>query len=96
MQAIAEADPALPPAQLYAHEARGLGLVVVSVAQPRVQAAARLLAQAWPVDPAQLDTALAQLAARYGAAPSLQRLGCILLDAAAADLAVPDSGLSLH
>lgn len=96
LQAIAAADPALPPAQLYAHEARGLGLVVISVAQPQVQAAPRLLAQAWPVDPAQLDTALAQLAARYGAAPALQRLGCILLDATASDLGVPDAGISLH
>jgi hypothetical protein len=72
-------DPALPPPRLYAHEAPGLGVVVVSAAQSQ-PSHARMLAHGWP-------------AARYGAAGPLHRLGRIVLDPAAAALAVPPESL---
>jgi hypothetical protein len=91
---IAEADAALPPPQLYAHEARGLGLVVVSVAQPG--ASPRLLAEAWPLDAAGVEAGIAELAQRFGATAGLQRLGGIVLNADASDLAVPAGAPRLH
>lgn len=96
LQHLADSDPALPPAQLYAHEARGLGIVAISVAQARVQGEPRLLAHAWPLDKAGLDGGIRLLAQRYGADGTLQRLGRIGLDAAAEALAVPGSAHSVH
>lgn len=93
---LAEPDPALPPPQLFAHEARGLGVVVVSVAQVAPGRDARLLAQAWPLDRAGFDVGMPRFAARFGASAELVRLGGIGLDAKADDLAVmlPDPVVS--
>jgi len=88
VQALADADPALPQPQLFAHEARGLGIVAVSVAQALPGGGARLLATAWPLDQTGLEHGVPQLAARYGADPALQRLGRIVLDAEGKELAV--------
>lgn len=88
VQVLAEPDPALPPPQLFAHEARALGVVVVSVAQTGPDRRTRLLAQAWPLDQTGFETGLPQLAVRYGAAADLVRLGGIELNADASDLAV--------
>lgn len=96
LQLLADADPALPPPQLYAHEARGLGIVVVSVAQLPAAGRPRLLAHAWPLEPAGLDAAVAGLARRFGAAPVLHRLGRVQLDADAAALTVAAPATPLH
>lgn len=77
---IAEADPALPPAELYAHEAAGLGMAAVTVAQPSA-GKARILAHGYPLAPSALGPLLDALAGRYDATPHLHTLGKILLDA---------------
>lgn len=96
LQLLAEADPSLPAAQLYAHEARGLGVVVITAAQVGAQGQERLLAHAWPLDRAGLDAGVAQLAARFDAAPQLLRMGRLGLDAAGAELSVAAAAPSLH
>lgn len=96
LQLLAESDPALPAAQLFAHEARGLGVVVISAAQIGAQGQERLLAHCWPLDKAGLDAGVAQLAARFGAAPVLVRLGQLGLDAAGEGLSVAAAAPSLH
>lgn len=74
LQALAPADRALAPARLYAHEARGLGVVAISVAQAGPDGAPYLLARAWPLDRAGLAASLPALARRYGAEPVLQHM----------------------
>ncbi len=96
VQLLADIDPALPLPSLYAHEARGLGVVVITVAQVAPQGAARVLAHAWPLDQAALGDGVAQLAARFGASPQLQRLGRIVFDAAGAELAIIDAAPMVH
>lgn len=93
---LADPDPALPPPQLFAHEARGLGVVAVSVAQRAPGSDVRLLAQAWPLDRSGFDVAMPRFAARFGASVELVRLGGIGLDAKADDLTVilPDPVVS--
>lgn len=96
VQRLADTDPALPAPTLYAHEARGLGVVVITVAQAVAAGTARVLAHAWPLDQAALDHGVAQLAARFGASPQLQRLGRIVFDAAGTELAVADATPVVH
>lgn len=87
LQALRPADPALGPAVLFAHEARGLGVVAVTAAQASGDGW-HVLAHAWPLEAGALDGAVDELARRYGTEPGLRRLGRICLDADAADLAV--------
>ena len=96
VQVLAAPDPSLPPPRLFAHEARGLGVVVISVAQVAPDRRVRLLAQAWPLDQVGFDVGIPALAARYGASAGLERLGGIELDADAGDLAVNLPGPALH
>lgn len=96
VQVLAAADPSLPPPRLFAHEARGLGIVVVSVAQIAPDRRVRLLAHAWPLDQAGFDVGIPELATRYGASAELERLGGIELDAAGGDLAVNVPGPAVH
>lgn len=93
---LAEPDPELPAPQLFAHEARGLGVVVVSVAQIAPDRGVRLLAHAWPLDQAGFDVGVGEIAAHYGASAELVRLGRIELDADAGDLAVNLPAPALH
>jgi hypothetical protein len=95
-QRLADPDPALPAPQLFAHEARGLGVVVVSVAQVAPDRRVRLLAHAWPLDQRGFEIGIPELAARYGASQELVRLGGIELDANAADLAIAMPGPVVH
>lgn len=96
VHALAEADPALPPPQLFAHEARALGVVTVSVAQIGPDRRTRLLAHAWPLDQTGFEVGLSQLATRYGAAADLVRLGGIELNPEATDLAVNPPAPVVH
>lgn len=77
----AEADRAYEPPVLVAHEAPGLGVVAVTVAQRGDGGAARVLAHAYPLQPRALGGLVALLAARYDIAPDLHALGRIVLDA---------------
>ncbi|NII10609.1 hypothetical protein [Oleiagrimonas sp. C23AA] len=76
---LAEADPALGMPQLVAHQAPGLGTVVVSVVQ-RAGGRAHVLAHAIPLGGG-LNALLADLGARYDCAAEAEPLGCIMLDA---------------
>ncbi len=80
VESIATADPALPPPALYAHEAAGLGMAAITVAQP-TPGKARVLAHGYPLAPDALAPLLDALAKGYGAAHEVHALGRMLLDA---------------
>lgn len=65
---------------LHAHEAAGLGVVAVTVAQRGEGGHARVLAHGYPLHPKALGPLVAALADQYGIAPDLHALGHILLD----------------
>jgi len=77
---IAEAEPGYGQPELFAHEAPGLGIVAVTVAQ-RAGGAARVLAHGYPLRPEALGPLLATLADHYAAQGSVQALGRVWLDA---------------
>jgi len=76
--AVAAADA--PPPTLLAHEAAGLGVVVVTVAQRGDAGRARVLAHGYPLQPSALEPLMHLLATRYGVAAELHALGRIVLD----------------
>ncbi|WP_426661992.1 hypothetical protein [Rhodanobacter aciditrophus] len=80
LEPLATADPAGDTPQLYAHEAPGLGVVAVTVAQRGEGGRARVLAHGYPLQPQGLGPLLAALATRYGSAAELQAPGRIVLD----------------
>jgi hypothetical protein len=77
---------------LVAHEATGLGVVAVTVAQRGDGGRARALAHAYPLQPQALGPLVAALAERYGIAAELHALGRIVLDADG-HLGAPDTPL---
>lgn len=79
LETFAVADAAYDAPSLYAHEAPGLGVVAVTLAQ-RGGGHARILAHGYPLHPQALGPLVAKLADRYGIAPDLHALGRILLD----------------
>jgi len=79
VEALAEADPSAEAPRLYAHEAPGLGMAAITVAQP-VPGKARILAHGYPLAPDALVPLLETLAERYGAASEVQTLGRVMLD----------------
>ena len=91
IEALADADPAFPPPALFAHEAAGLGMAAITVAQP-VPGKARVLAHGYPLAPDALEPLLATLAERYGTASELHALGKVMLDASGA-LTAPSPAL---
>jgi hypothetical protein len=80
VEPMAEADSALPPPALYAHEAAGLGMAAITVAQP-APGKARILAHGYPLAPDALAPLLDTLVGRYGAKAEIHALGRVLLDA---------------
>ena len=80
LETLAVADPGCGPPSLFAHEAPGLGVVVISVAQRGAAGGARMLAHAYPLQPQALGPLLALLSERYGIAAELHALGRIVLD----------------
>lgn len=88
LELLAAADPRLDTPRLYAHEAPGLGVVTVTVAQLGTGAEPRVLAHGYPMKPRALGSLLALLADRYGCAAELQAPGRVVLDAAC-HLSVP-------
>lgn len=77
---IAQADSAYDAPMLYAHEAPGLGVVAVTVAQRGAAGRARVLAHGYPLQPTSLGPLVTTLADRFGAASELHALGKIQLD----------------
>ena len=82
LEQLAAASPSAPPPRLFAHEAPGLGVVAVSVAQPQPGSAPRMLAHGYPLQPQALGPLLQHLAAQYGTAAELDTRGKVVLDAA--------------
>jgi hypothetical protein len=80
LETVAAVDPAQAPPTLYAHEAAGLGVIAVTVAQ-RAGAGMRVLAHGYPMRPQGLAALLAALADRYGLPPELHT-GRLVFDAA--------------
>ena len=80
LETLAEADARYDPPTLFAHEAAGLGVIAVTVAQRSEQGQARALAHAWPLQPRSMSSLLARLAERYASSAELHALGRIVLD----------------
>lgn len=68
------------PASLFAHEAPGLGVVVVTVAQFGAGGRPHTLAHGYPLQAQALPTLLEVLAARYGSSAELHALGRVVFD----------------
>jgi hypothetical protein len=81
LESCGDIDDGYDAPALYAHEAPGLGVVAVTLAQRGNGGRARVLAHGYPLHPKALGPLVAELAERYGIAPDLHALGCILLDA---------------
>ena len=79
LETLAAVEAGLDPPALFAHEAPGLGVVAVSVAQ-RGGGSARMLAHGYPLQADTLGPLLAMLADRYGIAAEMHALGQIMLD----------------
>ncbi|MBT2144206.1 MULTISPECIES: hypothetical protein [unclassified Rhodanobacter] len=80
LETLAAADPGYDTPTLFAHEAPGLGVIAVTVAQRGDGGHARALAHAYPLQPQALGPLLALLADRYGSAGELHVLGRVVLD----------------
>jgi hypothetical protein len=79
-ETLTSADSAYEPPTLFAHEAAGLGIVAITVAQRGPAGRARVLAHAYPLQPAALGPLVATLAERFGTVSDLHALGKIQLD----------------
>jgi hypothetical protein len=79
MEIVASPDEAYGAPSLFAHEAPGLGVVAITVAQCGA-GRARVLAHAYPLQPAALGPLLAALADHFGSTSDLHALGHIQLD----------------
>ena len=81
LETLARAEPQLPPPQLLAHEAPGLGVVAVTVAQTQPDGGTRVLGHAYPLTPQAWTTLPAQLAREHGSTAAVRMLGEVVLDA---------------
>ena len=73
-------DPAYGEARIHAHEAPGLGVIAVTLAQRGENGRARVLANGYPLQPRALGPLVAALAERSGIPAELHALGRIVLD----------------
>jgi hypothetical protein len=80
LETLAAVDPRYDPPALFAHEAPGLGVVAVTLAQRGEGGVARALAHGYPLHPKALGGLLATLAVEYGVAADMHALGRIVLD----------------
>ena len=78
---VCRGRPGYDPPALFAHEAPGLGVVAVSVAQRGAGGVARMLAHGYPLRPQALGPLLAVLADHYAIPGELHALGRVWLDA---------------
>ena len=80
LETCADAAPGYAAPQLFAHEAPGLGVVAVTVAQSIEGGRSRALAHGYPLRPQALGVLVATLADRYGIAAEVHALGHVLID----------------
>jgi hypothetical protein len=81
LETFGDTDAGYDAPALYAHEAPGLGVVAVTLAQRGDGGRARVLAHGYPLHPKALGPLVTELAERHGMSADLHALGCILLDA---------------
>lgn len=81
LETLATIEPGYAAPQLFAHEAPGLGVVAVTVAQPIEGGRARALAHGYPLQPQALGVLVAMLADRYAIDAEVHALGRVLIDA---------------
>jgi hypothetical protein len=87
IETVAPVDPALPTPRLIAHEARGLGVVALSVVQDAP--VPRVLANAFPLTAGDMAALLAVLVQRYDCGEGIDRLGRIELEEEGTALTAP-------
>ena len=92
LEMLAAVDPAYDPPALFAHEAPGLGVVAISVAQRGAGGIARILAHGYPLRPQALGPLLVACADHYAIAGAMHALGRVWLDAHGG-LGAPDTAL---
>ena len=80
LETLATVEPGYDPPAMFAHEAPGLGVIAVTVAQRGEGGRARALAHGYPLQQQALGPLLARLADQYGIAGELHALGRIVLD----------------
>lgn len=80
LETVATAEPASEKPLMFAHEAPGLGVVAVTVAQRGDGARPRPLAHGYPLHPKALGPLLALLADRFGIDGELHAMGRVVLD----------------
>jgi hypothetical protein len=80
IETLAEADPAYDAPTLFGHEAPGLGVVAVTLAQHGPGGMARVLAHGYPLHAQALGPLLAVLGDRHAIVADLHTLGRIVLD----------------
>lgn len=79
---------------VFAHEMRGLGVIVLTVGTT-INGMMQPLAHAYPVEPAALVPALRELQARYGASGEPIRLGELAIDHVQQTLVIPVQALTM-
>jgi hypothetical protein len=80
LEVLADVDPGYDAPALFAHEAPGLGIVAVTVAQRGDGGRARALAHGYPLQPSALGPLVSLLAERFGTPTDVHALGRVLLD----------------
>jgi hypothetical protein len=93
LETLATVEPTGDPPMLFAHEAPGLGIVAITLAQRGEGARARALAHGYPLHPRGLGPLLALLSDRFGIDGELHAMGRVMLDERG-QLAAP--GESIH
>lgn len=91
VETLASAEAELGAAQLFAHEAPGLGVVAVTVAQASAPGRVRVLAHGYPLQPRGLGPLLQRLVELPGVTGEVQALGRVVLDQDGALAAPPAS-----
>jgi hypothetical protein len=84
LETLAALETGYESPALFAHEAPGLGVVAITVAQRVEGGQARALARGYPLQPQALGSLLTVLSDRYGIAAELHALGRIVFDEAGA------------
>lgn len=80
LETLAVVDDSSEPPTLFAHEAPGLGVIAITVAQRGEGGVARALAHGYPLQPQALNPLLNRLAERYGTVAQWHGRGPIVFD----------------
>ena len=81
LEILSAADPSGDPPVLFGHEAPGLGVVAISVAQHETGGIVRILAHGYPLRPHALGPLRVALVGHYAAVGNMHQVGRVWLDA---------------